>query len=53
MAPKTSNLAILFADVAGSTRLFETLGDVAARHKVAECLDLLSEVTNRHDGKVI
>jgi class 3 adenylate cyclase len=53
MAPKTSNLAILFADVAGSTRLFETLGDVAARHKVAECLELLSEVTQRHDGKVI
>jgi len=53
MAPKTSNLAILFADVSGSTRLFETLGDATARVKVAECLDTLSEVTRENNGKVI
>ena len=53
MAPKTANLAILFADVSGSTRLFETLGDATARIKVAECLDTLSEVTRSHHGTVI
>ena len=53
MAPKTANLAILFADVSGSTRLFETLGDATARIKVAECLDTLSEVTRSHNGTVI
>ena len=53
MAPKTTNLAIMFADISGSTRLFELLGDVTARHKVAECLELLSEVTARHQGTVI
>ena len=53
MAQKTTNLAILFADISGSTRLFEILGDVQARHKVAECLDLLTDVTRRHEGLVI
>lgn len=53
MAPKTTNLAILFADVSGSTRLFEMLGDVTARHMIAECLELLSDVTVRHRGTVI
>lgn len=53
MAPKTANLAILFADVSGSTRLFETLGDATARVKVADCLETLSEVTRNHSGTVI
>ncbi len=53
MAPKTTNLAILFADVSGSTRLFETLGDATARVKVSECLDTLTSVTNNHSGTVI
>ena len=53
MAPKTANLAILFADVSGSTRLFETLGDATARVKVSECLDTLTEVTLNHNGTVI
>ena len=53
MTPKTANLAILFADVSGSTRLFETLGDATARVKVAECLDTLTDVTLSHNGTVI
>ncbi len=53
MAPRTQNLAILFADVSGSTRLFELLGDVTARHKIAEVLELLSDVTARYKGTVI
>ncbi len=53
MSPKTTNLAILFADVSGSTRLFETLGDATARVKVSECLDTLTDVTNNHKGTVI
>lgn len=53
MPPKTMNLAILFADVSGSTRLFETLGDATARVKVAECLGTLTEVTLNHAGTVI
>lgn len=53
MAPKTANLAIMFADISGSTRLFETLGDATARVKVAECLSLLTDVVNQHNGTVI
>jgi class 3 adenylate cyclase len=53
MAPKTSNLAIMFADISGSTRLFETLGDATARVKVAECLSTLTDVVTEHNGKVI
>ncbi len=53
MAAKSIDLAILFADVSGSTRLFETLGDNTARMRVAECLDTLTEVTLTHSGTVI
>lgn len=53
MAPQTCNLAILFADISGSTRLYEILGDAAARAKVASCLDQLTAVIERHHGTVI
>lgn len=53
MAPKTVNLAILFADVSGSTRLFETLGDATAQVKLADCLKVLTDVTKEHKGTVI
>jgi len=50
---KTADLAVLFADIAGSTRLYECLGDKCAQNLIARCLDILSEVTDRHKGKVI
>jgi adenylate cyclase len=53
MVPTSSNLAILFADISGSTRLYEILGDVIARRKVAECLDTVTAVVRRHNGVVI
>lgn len=53
MAPKTTNLTILFADISGSTRLYEVLGDGPARAKVASCLQMLADVTERHNGTVI
>jgi adenylate cyclase len=46
-------LAILFADVVGSTRLFEVLGDVAARDKVAACIDVMRRSTEQHGGTVV
>ncbi len=46
-------LTILFADVSGSTKLFETRGDVEARRLVAAILGALAEVTARHGGRVI
>jgi adenylate cyclase len=46
-------LTILFADVSGSTKLFETRGDLEARRLVAAILGALAEVTGRHGGRVI
>lgn len=44
---------ILFADVSGSTRLFETKGDVEARRLIAAVLDALTKVCQQHGGRVI
>ena len=53
MAPKTKNIGIMFADVAGSAQLFEVLGDDKARTTIAETLELLTNVINGHNGTVI
>jgi adenylate cyclase len=50
---KDIELAILFADVVGSTRLFETLGDQRARAMVAICIDVMRTATEQHHGTVI
>lgn len=43
----------MFADVAGSTRLYETLGDSKAQEAISQCLTRMSEITNRYGGIVI
>jgi class 3 adenylate cyclase len=48
-----TQLTILFADVVGSTQLFERLGDTEARDMVGRCLEIMAEATEAHDGKVI
>lgn len=45
--------AILFADVSGSTQLYDTLGDVRAREIVAHCVALMNEATQRHGGTLV
>jgi adenylate cyclase len=50
---QSQSLTILFADVSGSTKLFETRGDLEARRLVAAILSALAEVTARHGGRVI
>jgi adenylate cyclase len=46
-------VAILFADVVGSTRLYEQLGDLRARDMVAICIDVMRTATEQHHGTVI
>jgi adenylate cyclase len=46
-------VAILFADVVGSTQLYEQLGDVEAREMVALCLEIMREATEKNSGSVI
>ena len=50
---KDIELAILFADVVGSTRLYERMGDVKARDMVARCIEVMREATEEHHGTVI
>lgn len=49
----SEQLTILFADVSGSTRLFETRGNIEARRLVAAMLGALGEVTRQHGGRVV
>ena len=50
---KDKELVILFADVVGSTRLFEVLGDLTARDKVAVCVDIMRGATEQRGGSVV
>ena len=51
--PKDIELAILFADVVGSTRLFELMGDLRARDMISTCIELMRTATEKHSGTVI
>ncbi len=50
---KDIELAILFADVVGSTRLYERMGDQRARDMVAICIDVMRTATEQNQGTVI
>jgi len=45
--------AILFADISGSTALYELLGDKPAAKAIDACLGVLREVISRRDGLVV
>jgi adenylate cyclase len=46
-------LAVLFSDVVGSTRIYEQLGDQRAREVIALCIELMQTATDQHHGTVI
>jgi class 3 adenylate cyclase len=48
-----TQVAVLFADVVGSTRLYELLGDHQARDMVVSCVELMRNATERNRGSVI
>ncbi len=50
---KETELAIVFADVVGSTKLYELLGDLRARDMVGICIDVMRAATEQHRGTVI
>lgn len=53
MGQKQVSLTIAFADISGSTRLYDTLGDAAARVIVSQCLQLMSDVIHKYSGSII
>jgi len=46
-------VAILFADVVGSTQLYDRFGDTKASETVALCLDVMKDATHNYNGTVI
>ena len=50
---KDLEVVILFADVVGSTQLYDKFGDTKASETVAYCLEVMKDATHQFDGTVI
>ena len=48
-----ARLAVMFADISGSTMLYDTLGDVQAKSMIDECIVLMRNIVGRYGGRVI
>jgi class 3 adenylate cyclase len=51
--PQQASMAILFADVCGSTKLYETHGDTKARKMIAQGIELMTQAAQSHGGALI
>ncbi len=50
---KDLEVAIVFADVVGSTQLYDKFGDTKASETVAHCLEIMKDATYQFNGTVI
>jgi len=48
-----ATMAVLFADLAGSTRIYEMLGDIEAKKMVDECIALMRSIVAQYGGRMI
>lgn len=53
MAEQGTQAAVLFADVSGSTKLYETAGDQVAKAAIDQCIVIMREKTLAAKGQVI
>src|SRR4030095_2684525 len=53
MADEPQDMAVLFADVCGSPRLYESFGDTEALATIGRCVALISDVCVGHGGRVV
>jgi adenylate cyclase len=53
MAEQATEAAVMFADVSGSTKLYETEGDTVAHAAIEKCVNLMKEKTVTAKGRVI
>jgi class 3 adenylate cyclase len=53
MSSKERELSVLFADVSGSTRLYEKLGDTEALHAVDRCIKRMERAVEAFRGRVV
>lgn len=49
----SETITILFADLAGSTRLYQTEGDIEAHQRVSDSLLCMKQVIERHQGTLL
>jgi len=50
---ETINCVVMFADVAGSTAMYENMGDDLARERISKALNALISISRRHSGKLV
>ena len=50
---KNFECAVMFVDIAGSTKLYQEFGDTLAQDSIARCLIRMSETIKRHRGTVV
>jgi adenylate cyclase len=50
---KTINCVVMFADVAGSTAMYENMGDDMARERISKSLNTLIAISKRHKGQLV
>src|SRR4051812_13750028 len=53
MAEQPDIVAVLFADICDSTRLYHDLGDAAAHSLATQCLKLIEDTTTRNSGTLV
>ena len=53
MTSAAAEFAVLFADVSGSTRLYESAGDAAALDMIGHCLARIRTACESHGGRVV
>jgi class 3 adenylate cyclase len=46
-------MSVLFADISGSTKLYDTLGDTQAKTLIDECIGIMRGIVARYNGRVI
>lgn len=51
--PGQTSGCVLFADVSGSARLYEVVGDTAAHEAIDLCVRLFAALTEQHGGRVV
>ncbi len=50
---ETIKCVVMFADVAGSTAMYENMGDDLARERISKALNSLISISRRHAGKLV
>ena len=53
MVRETINCVVMFADVAGSTAMYENMGDDLARERISKALNALIAISQRHEGTLV